>query len=798
LDAAIQIRTGRGDAGLRVAGLAWVVALAALGIALSGPPPVVPATAPAANFSAERAMGHVRETARAPHPAGSAEHDRVRDYIVQQLTALGLTPSIQKTMALSARFRVAATVENILARKPGQTPRPALLLAAHYDSVPTGPGAGDDGAGVAALLETARALAAGPPLRDDVILLFSDGEELGLLGAEAFAKEHPWRTDVGAVLNFDNRGTSGAVVMYQTSPQNGWMVRQLADVAPSPRASSLSAAVAERMPNSTDFAVLREAGMPGLNFGFIGSPQNYHTPQDTPQNLDMRSLQQTGSYALALARRLANADLTRVREPDLVFFNAVGNRMVTYPVAWARPLGYGALGLFMVAAVLGLARRAVRPGGLLLSLVWLVVSLLAAWRVGDLLATSLPRLYDGVLPAGPWFFSPVYAVALCLVVAALVVACWEILPGGARWEELALLGAGAWTALAVRSALNFPAASFLGVWPLVPVLVALAAMFATGPGRTGWKVVLAGAAATPGVLLLAPLFPALHLALGMSTLGASVRAVLEALLLWLSAALLAPAWGESGARGVRLSLPLLAAGGAVLAWGLVGVRYNDRHPRPETMIYSLDADRGRAQWLSPKESQSSVQPARMDAWRRQFLSATPGIYSLTVGVPWTWSLMCWSHEAPRAELPAPAAELLSETREEGRRVFRLRLVPPPGTSRLWFEVRGRKILAVEMGGSVIGDAHTPRWKIAPAAVATSGSVLQQETWNVLYAAPPKEGLEVVLAVPAQSAMEVQLAAITDRLPEIPGHTYTPRPASVTMQHLSDATLVSKTFTFECQ
>ena len=144
---------------------------------------------------------------------GSPANAAVRDYLVGELRGLGLTPQVQR--ATAAYYPIpgllqAGTAENVLARLPGTNPAgKAFLLAAHYDSVPTGPGATDNGSGVASALETLRALRAGPPLRNDVIVLFTDGEERGLIGARAFVDQHPWASDVGVVLNLDTRGNTG-------------------------------------------------------------------------------------------------------------------------------------------------------------------------------------------------------------------------------------------------------------------------------------------------------------------------------------------------------------------------------------------------------------------------------------------------------------------------------------------------------------------------------------------------------------------------------------------------------------
>src|SRR5216684_6900645 len=176
--------------------LLFLLAAAAACVLLDRPPGPLPVTAPPESFSAERALEQLNNFATAPHPIGTAEHDRVRDYLIAQFTNQGVKPEIQRTTGVTPLYEVAGTIENIVARLKGTAGgSDAVMLAAHYDSVAAGPGAGDDGAGVAAILETLRALRAGPPLRNDIILLITDGEEAGLLGASAFVAEHPWAKD---------------------------------------------------------------------------------------------------------------------------------------------------------------------------------------------------------------------------------------------------------------------------------------------------------------------------------------------------------------------------------------------------------------------------------------------------------------------------------------------------------------------------------------------------------------------------------------------------------------------------
>src|SRR4051812_30763997 len=133
-----------------------LAALAALSISrVSRPPAPVSATASDTIFSAERALGHIEAIAQRPHPMGTADHDRVRDYIVAQLQTMGVKPQLQTTTAIGTHYQAAGHVENVLGYLPGSAPSgKAVLLMVHYDGVEAGPAASDDGAGVAALLET--------------------------------------------------------------------------------------------------------------------------------------------------------------------------------------------------------------------------------------------------------------------------------------------------------------------------------------------------------------------------------------------------------------------------------------------------------------------------------------------------------------------------------------------------------------------------------------------------------------------------------------------------------------------
>ncbi len=479
------------------------------------PPRPIPATAPPGEFSAERAMVHVQAIARRPHPLGSPASATVREYLVGELGRLGLEPVVQRFPLPGGNPEVAGV--NVMARLTGargsaQSHR-MLALVCHYDSVRTGPGASDDGAGVATLLETARALLAAPALPNDVLLLFTDGEEGGLDGARAFAAHCPWMQEIGLVLNFEARGVSGPVFMFETGAGNGPVIRGVAEAAPRPVANSLMYEVYRRMPNDTDFTIFKHAGLPGLNFAFIGEPRHYHAPTDDPAHLSRASLQHEGSYALALTRYFASLDLADAHGPDVVYFDLFGRWLVYYPVAWALPLALLVGLLFLGATARELRGGQASPAKLVLGgLAW-ALDLAVVGVVFRYALDAAGWVARGV-PGGlePWLGWPYWATAAVLTVAASA----ALYRGLRHWlapSELALGALFWWLVLALVTALGMPGGSYLGLGPVLFGLLALSAP--RGVRQTPWLwLAWLAVAGLPTVVLLAPLVRGIFVALG--------------------------------------------------------------------------------------------------------------------------------------------------------------------------------------------------------------------------------------------------------------------------------------------
>ncbi len=645
----VETRSNRGLA----AGLVLLALALLLAIVQSAPPPARTGEVPLTELSAGRAREVLRGLLGdgAPHPVGSPANARVRERILAQLRWLGYAPEVQEGFACSPRGNC-ARVANVLARFPGREPGKSVLLMAHYDSVAAGPGAGDDLAGVAAVLEIARILKAGPPLRHGVLLLFDDGEEPGLLGARAFAQSSPAMKEVGAVVNLEARGTAGPSLMFETSGPDAWTVARFAARVRRPFANSMSSTVYEYMPNDTDLTVFKERGVPGLNFAFIGNPTHYHTPLDSYRNVSPASLQHHGDNALAAVRGLAEGDLARPAPGRVVFFDFLRSVVVRWPAGFSPLLGGLALALTLVAAVLARRQGLATWGSVVLGFIATPAALLLALAA----AFGLQALLAGAFPA-PWMARPLPAMAAFWLIS-LAVSLWTAVlftrRGGAGgiWAGIWIF----WSLLGLLLGLVLPGPSYLF---LAPALVAGLAGF-IGTGRPLASIVPALAAA----LIWFPVVLPFYEAMGLTGLLAT------ALLLAFVFVTLAPLVAAAGPPGRRW-LPLVAALTAIVCGVLAmfSPPFSPTSPRGLNIHLHADADSGAARWVV------AGGPAFPPAFREAAHFGRQPV------VPFPWSSpVARAFVAPAPDLSAAAPELsvVEGSAAGGKRRLRLRLVSPRG------------------------------------------------------------------------------------------------------------------------
>jgi len=199
--------------------------------------------------------------------------------------------------------------------------KPWIALGAHYDHLGHGEagntlaakdeagrihfGADDNASGAAAVLAIATALAGGPRPRH-VLVAFWSGEELGLIGSNAFTASPPVPLDrIAAYLNFDMVGRMQDnklnVQATGTSPAWGRLIEQ-ANVA-----AGFDLQLQEDPYQPTDVATFNGAGIPSLSF-FTGTHTDYHKPSDTADKIDYEDLDRVVEFAAAIVRRLAAGD----------------------------------------------------------------------------------------------------------------------------------------------------------------------------------------------------------------------------------------------------------------------------------------------------------------------------------------------------------------------------------------------------------------------------------------------------------------------------------------------------------
>ena len=703
------------------------------------PPNPVPASAADTVFSAERAMTHVMVVAQRPHPMGTDEHDRVRDYILAQLASAGIRSEVQTTTAIGTRYREAGRVQNILGYLPGSASNgKAVLLMVHYDGVEAGAGAADDGAGVGALLETMRALhARKTPLANDVIALFTDGEEAGLLGAAAFVREHPRAKDVAIALNFEARGTRGRSYMFETGPGNLDAVRMLSTVR-DVTAGSVFTTIYRTLPNDTDLSELAVLGIPAMNFAFADGVERYHTSHDDPGFLSPGSVQHHGLQMLALAKAFAGDSLPRPKTGDAVFFDFPWLGLIVYP-AWVAM----ALAVVLVVLLVIVVRDESNKRGMFLG----IGAMIATVAVCGVAASF-------VVLRGPALWSGAYAMPLALAAIGVNGAVYLLVDrshtGGAHTGAIVV-----WALLGATLSFAVPAVSYLFVWPALFALIARRSRNAIAEWIAAFValMILAGFTYTGTITML-----------GVSGGGAVALVALTSLLVWLLAPLVARIF-----ETWRLAL----GGGALLAMialmdATATVKQTAQHPAGSSLIFAQNADNGETflGTASPREP-----------WTRSVLK------NVDRGPEWTGRVGISArplsgHPAASAPLDAPTVTLVSDSTLSDVRHVAVRVNAPRGTTCVVVRVSSTAVMRAAIDGRVIDTTRFRR----------RASQWTTQYWNV-----PPDGALFSFDIPAGRSLDVEIVA---RRPGLPATLQLPsRPDNVVPSQTGDASVVYRTAHF---
>ncbi len=576
-------------------------------------------TAPASDFSVDRALRPLSEISKKPHYLGSEGHEEVRRILISELRKLGLEPHIQKGFSLNPESKTLDKPINIVARLKGSEDGKALLLLSHYDSalVPSF-GASDAGSGVVTILESVRAYLASRQLpKNDIIILFSDAEEIGLDGAKLFVNEHPWAKNVGLVLNFEARGSSGpSNMILETNGGNAKLVKEFIASNPDfPVASSLMYSVYKMLPNDTDSTIFREDGdIPSFFFAFIDSHFNYHTANDTFYNLSRNSLAHQGSYLLPLLHYFADADLSNLKaETDDVYVNLPLVKMVSYPFSWILPMLILAGLLFLFLIFYGFHKRKLNGKMIALGFVPFLLSLIVCSIVGvfgwKLILALYPQyleIQQGFTYNGHWYIA--FFVFLSL---AITFAIYKNITNKFNEPPYYLAPLLFWLLINVAVFIFLKGAAFF----IIPVFFALLSFFVMLRQERPNLLAMA-LLAVPALFLFAPLIQFFPVGLGLKMLVIScVFTVLLFGLLW-------PVFGYYKMKGLLSTVCLLLA---ILFFGIAHSKsdFSEERRKPNSLVYYKDADADKTYWLTYDKE--------IDEWTRQYLGENPEDASKILG-----------------------------------------------------------------------------------------------------------------------------------------------------------------------
>ncbi|MEO7733578.1 MAG: M20/M25/M40 family metallo-hydrolase, partial [Kofleriaceae bacterium] len=531
---------------------------------------------------------------------------------------------------------------------PGAPQGKQVVVTAHYDSVPAGPGASDDATGVASVLEVARAIR-GDHLANPVVFLIDDGEETGSLGAIGFVTDGAHSKDAAFFINLEARGTSGAPFLFETSRHNRWLISIVARALPRPASTSLFATIYDLLPNGTDLTIYKRAGRAGINFAYLGDGTQYHTPLDDFAHVDPASVQWRGDQVLAMVRAFGNAPLATEARGDAVWFDVFSLFVVWWPAAWSLGLVVAAFALLAGAIVVGVRRKQLTAGGVALGLASFVASLVLAVAAGAAVAWLLRLRAPGAMfEPHP---EPMIACAW-LVGLAAAIGCASLARRRASFDAVFAGHAIAWNLVAAALAVALPGGAYVAVAPgLVMAIVALVRAFGRAREPVAAIVALVAAAA-----VLLPFGLVLYDSLG----AASVPAV--AIIVALIGTTVAPMLVVR-----RLILALCTIACVLGALAMIVPTSSPSHPRHQPLSHVSDADAGTASWRVDGPLPLVRAAARFE---RKAVSPWYGNRGTSDVAP-----------APVIALAAPTVQIEKSTRE-GLQVVTLDLASPRHAPRL--------------------------------------------------------------------------------------------------------------------
>ncbi len=562
-------------------------------------------------FSTERALIPLKEITKAPHYIGTSEHTRVREYLIGQLEELGLETQVQEGFVINPKWKSLDKPKNIIAQIKGSENGKSLLLLSHYDSALTPSyGASDAGSGVVTILETLRAYkASGKKPKNDIIVLFTDAEEVGLDGARLFVNKHPWAKNVGIALNFEARGSGGpSNMIVETNGGNKNLIKAFmeADVT-FPVASSLMYSIYKMLPNDTDSTVLREgADIDGFFFAFIDDHYDYHTANDTYDNLDVNTLQHQGEYLLPLVHYFGDSDLNQLKSlDDHVYINLPFFKMVSYPFTWVFPMLLVAIIIFIVLIIYGLRKRVLTGNGVVrgfipftLAMIFCGILGFYGWKLILLMYPQYQEIQHGFTYNGHTYISFFVLLSLGVLFGIYYKFSKKI-----NVANLLIAPLIFWILINIGVAIYLKGAAFF----IIPVFLGLLSLWIL-IRKDRPNLILLTIIGSIAIFIFAPLVQFFPVGLGLKMLVGSC--LFTALLF----GILLPVIGFYKLKKVLAMLFVIVASLFFIKAHLSS-NFSPNRQKPNSLVYYHDADNNKNYWATYDQE--------LDDWTKEYLGDSP-------------------------------------------------------------------------------------------------------------------------------------------------------------------------------
>jgi len=630
---------------------------------------------PKTEFSTERALVHLKKITQKPHYVGTKEHTRVKNYLISEFEKLGLKVEIQDQIAINKKWRGAVKAQNFMFRIKGTENGKALVLLTHYDSVVhSSYGASDAGSGVVTILEGVRAfLETGKQPKNDIIILITDAEEVGLLGAVAFVKHHPWAKNIGLVINFEARGSGGpSYMLLETNGGNKDLIKAFNNAKPNYAVgNSLMYSIYKMLPNDTDLTIFREDGkLNGFNFAFIDDHFDYHTSQDNYENLDRNTLEQQGDYLTTMLNYFADANLSALdNNHDDVYFSFPKLGLITYPFSWILAMFIIAALLFLGITFYGVQKQKLTTPAMFVGFIPFLASIIASvlvavfgWKLLQIIHPQYKDILHGFTYNGHLYIAAF--VSISLAITFFIYKRFFI-----KYDASNLLVAPIfiWLIINLLIVIYLKGAAFF----ILPVFTALAtlAMLLYSKHSKSVKILISTLLILPTLIVFAPLVKMFPVGLGLKMLGISSFFVV------LLFGLMLPIF-KKWKNTKNLSYLFASIGIILLISASLKSGYSVNRKQPVSLNYIIDADNNKAYFASYDK--------KLTPYTNRYLGDNPkiGSFDKTATDSKYHTQINLYKETKLVDLPQPIINKIKDTIYNGKRFIDLQILPQRKTNRM--------------------------------------------------------------------------------------------------------------------